>query len=437
MTSQNVIVITCHDLGQHITPYGVNTVHTPALERLADNGVTFVNSFCTSPGCSPSRASIFTGRYPHSTGVMGLCHGPLSWGLNSDEIHLAQLLRANGYHTALAGGWHEHNIDDFARLGFAEKLTDASSHYVPARQVADGAENYLDRMSGSETPFFLCVGLYEPHRKFDFGGVAADASKGVFIPEYIPTDTPGRKQAALKEFSELQGAIREADKAVGRILAKVQAAGLEQNTVIIFTADHGVAMPHAKGSLYDPGIEVPLIIQAPCWGITPGQRPEGMISNVDYVPTLLEGLGIEVPNRVQGISQLSHLKGGEPVRTEIFAEKNFHCIYDPIRCIRTNKFKYIVNFELNPQYIAPFDIAKGEIFKSIYSDYSGSRAQFELYDLNDVWERNNLAGDEAYSEVKKELHEKLVNWMRKTADPLLQGPIKSKYFSRIITENFS
>ena len=103
----NVLLIHCHDLGQHLHCYGIQTVRTPHLDALATEGVRFSRSFCTNPGCSPSRASIFTGRYPHSNGVMGLTHAQFGWDLNPAERHLGQILRDAGFATAAVGIIHE------------------------------------------------------------------------------------------------------------------------------------------------------------------------------------------------------------------------------------------------------------------------------------------------------------------------------------------
>jgi len=107
MDRPNVIVMICHDIGQHLGCYGVETVNTPSLDGLAEEGVRFSNNFCTSPSCSPSRAAIFTGRYPHSNGVMGLCHADFGWDLYTGENHLAGLLHGAGYRTGLLGHQHE------------------------------------------------------------------------------------------------------------------------------------------------------------------------------------------------------------------------------------------------------------------------------------------------------------------------------------------
>ncbi len=439
MKKPNLIIIHCHDLGQHISPYGVNTVQTPHLQAMAEEGVVFENNFCTHPTCSPSRASIFTGRYPHSHGVMGLTHDLFRWKLNDEEIHLAQFLAERGYTTALIGGYHEHHWDDVDRLGYqlyepAHYGEDKEGGYQPAAITAAEAVEFLTAHQNDQSPFYLCVGFFEPHRPFDYGGCRPDEKLGVYVPGYIPQETETQKAAARREFSELQGAVKEVDRAIGRILEAVKATGRKEDTIILFTVDHGLGMPRSKSSLYDPGIETCLIIKAPCLSLSPGQRKPGLVSNVDYFPTLVEALGFDVPDRVQGVSFFGYLQGGEEHRQEIFAEKNYHGVYDPRRCIRTGQYKYIVNFHYMPAYVAPGDVVD-VIYKTSLNRYIQKGPRYELYDLEqDCWELNNLAGQPEYTQLELELRRRLVAWMQATDDPLLQGPIACPFYEKTISE---
>lgn len=136
----HILQIICHDLGRHLGCYGIASVHTPTLDALATEGVRFARSFCTSPGCSPSRAALATGRYPHSNGVMGLAHAHFGWQLAPDERHLARLLADHGYHTVLFGLQHVTYHPE--TLGFHERHGDR-----PADAVARNIERFLARGS--------------------------------------------------------------------------------------------------------------------------------------------------------------------------------------------------------------------------------------------------------------------------------------------------
>jgi arylsulfatase A-like enzyme len=411
---------------------------------MAAEGTLFENNFCTSPGCSPSRAAIMTGRYPHSNGVMGLTHSDFLWRFNDGEKHLAQVFRENGYDTCLIGNWHENNRID--NVGYQTTVArdddsfslssnlDDNTWVTAGSDSAQRADYYLSQKKDSDQPFFLYTGFFEPHRPFDFDHCQPDSEKGVWIPPYIPQDTPEQKAAAEKEFSEIQGALRKLDNAIGTIMTSLEKYGLKDDTLLMFTGDHGVAMPRAKCSLYDPGIETPLIL----WGggTDAGVRREELISNVDYFPTLMEWVGFPIPGNVQGRSFLPLLNGSDYVpHTEIFAEKTYHRDYDPVRCIRTDNYKYIINFELNTLYDAPSDIQKGEIFRTSVECYMPERPRYELYDLKaDPWEQTNLAGQDAFSSIEKELKGRLVSWMKETSDPLLNGPVQSVYNKEVLAE---
>lgn len=169
-----------------------------------------------------------------------------------------------------------------------------------------------------------------------------------------------------------------------------------------------------------------LVVRLP-GGVTPVQRRcTELVSHLDVVPTLLELVGAPVPVNVQGVSfacQLVPGGGGRP-REEIYAEKNWHGLrqYDPTRCVRTQRYKYIVSHEERPIVPLPRDIAVSP--SAVGVDDEAPRSRVELYDLYaDPHETNNLAGDEAFAEVEKDLAERLANWQHETQDPLLHGPI--------------
>ncbi len=398
MNHPNIVFIICHDLGQHLGCYGVPTVHTPHLDALAANSVRWGNSYCVSPSCSASRSAIFTGRYPHSNGMLGLTHGIHGWDLHPHERHLAAILRDQGYRTAAIGQIHESHRTD---LGF-----DTGQHEnLVCEVVAERAEKLLAEQRGADRPFYLQVGFFEPHRPFNFGDASPDDSRGVTVPPFLQ-DEP----SAREELAEFQGIIRKMDAAAGRVLAAVDANGLAENSIVVFTADHGIPFPRAKCTLYDPGLQVPLIIRWPRGGLVGGAVRDNLVSNVDYLPTLLELAGLPVPGTVQGQSFL------RPGRDAVFAELTYHSWFNPMRAIRTATHKLIVNFAAGEPIQDPSQ-AWRPLTTPVASPL-GARPLVEFYDLTaDPNELVNLPA----TKQRQELLERLCRWMEDTDDPLLHG----------------
>jgi len=339
----NIILLISHDLGTHIGPYGFETSATPVLNGFADEGITLNKHFVTSPGCSQSRSSLITGRYPHANGQFGLSH--LGWTLNRDEELLPAVLRGGGYRTAMFGIWHlaEWTLESFDSVSDDVSVVDSSPEGF-AEVAADRAAEWLRNNAGGKSPFYLHVGFWEAHRPFC--GQPGDPAKlpdpdlgQIQVPDYLPDN-----EATRREFFHLKHSVKAVDEGVGKVLSAVAEWGQAENTIVIFTADHGLPFPRAKGTLYDPGTHVAFIARLP--GVTPtGVKSNGLTSNVDVMPTLLEMAGIERGARLQGESLLPVLKGeGDSPRPYVFSEKTYHEHYDPIRSVRSDCFKYIRNF---------------------------------------------------------------------------------------------
>ena len=422
MSHPNILLFHCHDLGQHLGCYGQATVSSPNLDRLAAQGVLFRHSYCTAPQCSPSRASLFTGRYPQQNGVMGLTHHPFDWDLHPGEQHLAQLLRDQGYRTSAIGIIHECarpilecGFESYSGEIFATQTVDATIARL-RRHVADG-----------DGPWYIQAGTFEPHRVklagqlregFLTGEFQADTSKGVGVPAYLVDDEGGRLETA-----ELQGAIRHLDEQVGRLLVALETLGLAENTLFLFVTDHGVAMPRAKCSLYEPGIEVATILRLPSRsGWHGGRRVDEMISNVDVLPTLLALIGAPIPGHVAGRSFAPLLDGGtyEP-RTEVFTSKTWHDYYDPMRSVRVGRYKLHLMFSTAPNPMNPTQSWRPLTITRVPADPMFSyHDTIELYDLDaDPLEHCNLAMDSALAAVRSDLLARLYGHMRDIRDPLL------------------
>jgi len=419
----------CHDLGRHIGPYGLAAEQSPRLNQFAEQSIRLDNYFVTSPGCSQSRSSLITGRYPHANGQFGLAH--LGWDLKRDQTVLPQALQQTGYHTTLFGIWHLHEwtIQFFDTLSDDVCVRDISPEGY-AEVASARAETWINNWAKSDQnkPFYLHLGFWETHRPFC--GHEIDPAQwpqvdldSVDLPDYLPDN-----ESTRREFAELHRSVGMVDAAVKRVLGALDQAGLTDNTLVIFTADHGLPFPRAKGTLYDPGVAVAFLARWP-GRIRGGTTTSELASNVDLMPTLLDIAGGDIPSEVQGQSFADLLTGApEPARRRDanFAEKTYHEHYDPMRCIRTDQYKLIRNFADRPALVMPSDIYNCPTRRSMTEDemFWSHRPEYELYDLtSDPRELHNLAESPDHQSILTSLRNQLHDWMKRTGDPLLDGPI--------------
>lgn len=423
MNKPNIVFMISHDTGRYLSCYGKQAA-TPELDDLARKGVRFDRYFCPAPQCSPSRGSILTGLYPVNHGMMGLAH--LGFSMKADVTTLPMALRQDGYETALIGMSHETIDEPDSRLtSSGYKLGYDYVEKVPgdrAPDVADRTIAYLKEKAASEEgrPFYVSVGFFETHRDFDEYAPVADPAESIQPPAYLPNTAKVREDYAL-----LHGSVKTLDKAVGRIVEAIEETGLQDNTLVIFSTDHGTAFPRAKGTLMEAGLETALIMYAP--GRAEGGRVIGdLLCNVDLMPTLLEFAGAKTPEGLDGKSFLPLLEGERiVVRDHFFCEMTWHDLYHPMRGIRTGRFKYIRNFEEGPSVYLPLDIHRSLSGQVVRDSYYIPNVPEELYDLHsDPLEQDNLASDPACADILKELRGRVEGWMQETGDPLLSGKVE-------------
>ena len=405
----NVLLVHWHDLGRTLGAYGHADVSSPRLDQLAAEGILFTRAHSTAPLCSPSRGSLFTGRYPQSNGLLGLAHH--GWEYRADVRTLPHLLSESGWHTALFGMQHETSYP--AKLGFDEfDVSNSYCEYVVARATAWLADP-------PATPFLLTAGFFETHRPYPHDRYAPTDADALTVPDYLP-DTPDVRQ----DLADFHGSIAVADAAVGELLDTLAATGLDASTWVVFMTDHGPALPRAKSTLYDAGTGIAFIVRPPTRrGAAPRVYDE-LFSGVDLVPTLLDLLGVDVPDEVQGISHAAQLIAGAPadaaVRTEVYTTKTYHDSFDPIRAIRTKEYSYIENYAPRPLLDLPWDIADSAPGQVVAPLTRTPRPTRELYDLvADPTESTNLLSGEPAPEheaVAAELAILLDDWRSKTND---------------------
>lgn len=426
---KNILYIHTHDSGRVLSPYGYK-VPTPNLESFAGEAAVFRNAYCAGPTCSPSRAAMLTGTYPHQTGMLGLAQRGFSMDCSR---HLVRYLNAKGYDTALCGiqheaGWYLDLENGAKEIGYKEELTCDNGGYRQEDLVKWDQENARrvctwlkgrSRNQDGEKPFFLSYGMYATHRRFP------DQIDPEINPDLalVPYPIPDSREAR-KDFAGFLTSVKSADQCFGQVVECLKKEGLWENTIVLFTTDHGIANPFSKCTLFDSGIGVALMVYVPGAGAN-GKVIDSLASHVDVFPTLCDLLGLEKPDYLEGVSLVPLLKGEEEaLRQDIFAEINFHTSYEPARCVRTERYKYIRYYDTS--YLK---INRSNMDESLTKDYFMERGlqdrakdEEALYDLAyDPGERRNLAGEPEYSRVLADMRQRLKEYEERTEDPILEG----------------
>ncbi len=421
----NVILITADDLGwKDLSCCGRPGITTPHIDRLAAEGVMFQNAFVAASSCSSSRASIMTGQYPHTNGVTGLTHRYLDMTLPPESRTMASLLRDAGYSTAVMGKWHVAPFFPTTWYGYDTRL----SGLLPLDQRINDVGRAVDFIEENrERPFFLEINFMQNHRdeqgRFNFDPDFPVDPGNVHVPGYwaLPDGEEIREEVA-KYYSQ----TLKMDHLIGEILNTLEALGLADNTLLIFVSDNGAPFPGNKMTLYDRGTGTPLLV---CWPgrIRAGTQVSGMVMTIDLLPTVLESIGLPVPEDVEGRSLLSLLRNPAALSPHeaVFSEMTYHVHYLPTRAARTREWKYIRNYS---------DIAVGLDETDQYpwahrlcelpnQPWKKPRVHEELYRIDsDPREQANLAGDPEHLSVLNEMRAILDLHMEETGDPYLGAP---------------
>ncbi len=385
--------------------YG-NPVKTPNIDTLAENGTRFTSAFATSPSCSPSRTSMFTGEYPHTAGAKDL-HSTLPPGTTI----LPSMLKEKGYFTGNCAKLH---------LGpVGEKQFDK------IYQNATGWKDFA-QVRPKDKPFFLSIGFNEAHRPFQKNLIKNPHSPDkVVVPAYL-ADIPEVREELALYYDE----ISYMDAEIGRVLNWLDEEGLAENTLILYFGDQGKPFPRAKTTLYDSGLGVPLIAR---WKgkIPEGNVQNGLISLIDLTPSMLEILGIDSNKDFEG-KDMSKLffDSGAKGREYIFAERNWHNNDDRIRCARSSRYKLIRNYYPQEPFLHASDLVgsksyqgmlplldAGKLTKQQMLIFRAIRPPEELYDTKtDPNEFENLVYRSEYQNILKDMRDALDGWVRETKD---------------------
>src|SRR5215213_7917944 len=278
ITPPNIVLIVSHDTGRYLQPYGHQMI-TPNIQRLADQGLLFRNAYSAAPVCSPSRAALLTGRWPHCNGMLGLAHR--GFALDDPSQHILHTLKDAGYWTAMVG--EQHVSADPDELGY-DLVADADTS--EAQHVAPAAVELLRERPPQ--PFFLSVGFFETHRDYFEPTSVRDALYSVPPPNLPDSPVTRRDMASFKQSA------RALDHGVGAVLSALDEMELADDTIVIFTTDHGIPFPGSKATLSDRGLGVLLIVRGP-GGFHGGRVNDALVSQMDLYPTICELAGIPQP----------------------------------------------------------------------------------------------------------------------------------------------
>ena len=427
----NIVLIVADDLGiEDVGSYGNEIVRTPNMDQLSSDGMRFTNAFVPASMCSPSRAALYTGLYPHRNGL-----SRNHYRANDDVESFPHYLTRLGYRAILTGKSH---VKPFATFPFERLERDPSV-----------VSNYIKDLDGA--PFFMVVAQHHPHvpwlrnQEYD--------PQAIPIPEKL-LDTPETREAMARYYSS----ITAADDELGEFLDILRDQSLDNNTVVIFMSDHGPQFPFAKFSNYDAGLHVPMIVRWP-GTVDAGSTNSAMISSVDLLPTIVEIAGGKPPDGIDGASILAQLRGNETNRHDsVYATHSTLGLNIPdlepygIRSLRTSKYRFVRN--LHPQnpprsfiseprplrgsltYLATYGVwvspglptywkswlamAEHEPAAAERIDQYMNRPPVELYDVSiDPSELNNLAQVPEYAVVVDQLNRELACWMKQQNDPEL------------------
>lgn len=404
----NILHIITHDTGRYLGCCGA-PVHTPEIDAFARQAVQFDNCFCISPQCCASRSGMFSGLSPWNNGMMGQISR--DWTLRPGVPYVPRLLAESGYQTVLCGIQHE-TAGAPRELGYRTVLPSDTRR---AADVAASVTEYLQ--AAPDQPFFLSAGFKETHRPFPPPQVDPAC---VEVPHYLP-DVPEVRE----DLARFRTSVRNADRGVERLVEALSNTGLEENTLVVFTTDHGPSFPGAKCTLFDRGTGIFLLMRGPGAFESPRRVP-ALLSNMDLAPTLLEYAGLEAPEEMEGRSVLPLLRGEtRTVRDFVPSQLTYHAAYDPMRAVRTRRLRYVRSFGIRPELFLPNmdDSPSKQALRG--SGVFERRRPFEmLFDLQqDPGESNNIATRPDRRSVLDRMRRLLLDWMERTGDPLLRGPV--------------
>ncbi len=425
----NIVLVISDDHGwRDSSCYGNKDTRTPNLDRLASEGMRLTHAFAASTLCSPSRAVIDTGLMPFRNGghVFG---GHVRPGTKT----IVHYFRDLGYQTANIGKFSKHPSKAFP-YEVVHKRWSPAEHDAGLIDIVD---KFL-KTRHTERPLFLEVNTADTHQPW-LDNNHYDVSTLTVPPHLI--DTKETRDALAEYYTS----VETLDANIGKIMRSLDKNGYRDNTLLIYTSDHGPNFPFAKWCLYDEGIRVPFIARWP-GVIEPNTTTDAMISLADIVPTVIEAAGGTPPEDIDGQSFKDVFTGRKKEhRQAVFASHtgnhnrypNWKANWSPARTIRTRTHQYILNLNPDYEFVCHITGCKPDRQPSAYHPYWDSwtalaetdgaakarvaqfrhRPQHELYDLaKDPFETENVANRPENAELLKSLQARLAAWRAKQGD---------------------
>ena len=412
----NILWLVAEDLSAIIPPFGDNTVATPNLTRLADEGIRYTQVYSSSGVCAPSRTAIATGMYQNRIGAQHMRTTNIAdfgvEGIVPYEAVPPAYVKMHSQYFREAGYYASNNAKEDYQFRKTVTAWDDSSRSAHWRNRAEGQ------------PFFSVFNFGITHESQVWAQAGnpllVDENLEVPIPPYLPDSEIGRK-----DVRQVYPNIVAMDLQVGEILNQLEEDGLLDSTIIFWYSDHGGPLPRQKRLLYDSGIHLPLIIRFPDQ-YRAGEIDDQLISFVDFKSTILSLAGIEPPTYVDGRAFLGEYAASTSRDYVHAAADRFDSEYDTIRAVRDKRFKYLRNFNPEKPYYLPLTYREqmpvmqellrmrdaGELNETQAQWFRTSKEEEELFDTeNDPYELNNLAGDTSYAEKLAELRNELDSWM--------------------------
>jgi len=438
LAAPNILLIVSEDNGPELGCYGDPYARTPNIDALAAEGVLFANAFVGYSVCSPSRACFLTGLHSHQNGQIGLATHKFAM-YREDTPNFVTLLKPAGYHTGLIGKLH---VNPESAFPFDFRAI-PSSNFQRKSSVDDYAAGAAEFFAGAgDKPWFLSVNFPDAHLPFirkinGRPGKPLDAGDVKAMP-WVGVDTPRLNEQVANYYN----CLSRLDDGIGLLLDELKKTGAADNTLVIYIGDHGAQFPRGKGTVYEGGLRVPMIVRWP--GIAePGQVRKELVSTIDLLPTALQAAGVTAAEKLPGWDLQPLLVGSDPGewRDYIFAltTGSFPRACFVQHSVRDSRYKLISsprpgteNLDArtyldptHPHFVVsgatPEDQATAPDIVKVAWELWKSPPRYELYDLKgDPGEWHNLADDPDHAPVRERLVEALTAWQKRTRDPFIE-----------------